>query len=264
MRFWSNISGDLRDFARLLPTFAEKAWSRGRAGAVFRSKSHGISVEWDLWKAACHLISTIDVDQGCLSCSCAVPPIMFTINLKSDEIKTISLGNFLALDRTPTARELSVRFEVEVPPEFSAVDVRMLWRLFADEHGWSSKWPWWADGSVGLSDFMRLLFGEVEHTIEVLAVEPVFVPLPEGKYAGIVTLTKEHWRRKRGLFVLRTRRGRLEMEESIPHPGYGDEGMTVFTGVAETSEQMIAQAVESVLHHRRLHGYDRRPSEELH
>jgi len=264
MRFWKITSGDLKEISTAVPAFVEKAWSRGRAGFVVGPLRQGITLDWDLWSSACHLQSIINVFDGCFRLSGAVPPVQFAIDLDCEAIKKIPIGKFLALDGRPSSRELSVRCYAEYPPMSSVLDVRIAWRLLTDGDGWSSEWPWWVDRSVGLSDAMRIVFGDVEHTIEVVGVERVFVSLPEGSYRGTVTLTKEHWRRKHGLFVLRTHRGRLEMDEPIPNPGYGDEGLSVLTGDAQTSAQIVARAVESVLHHRQLYRDERQPSDELH
>ncbi|HEU5276809.1 MAG TPA: hypothetical protein VFU97_24345 [Xanthobacteraceae bacterium] len=139
-------------------------------------------------------------------------------------------------------------------------DWAIWWNLWTDNNGWSSKMPWYRNGSFHPVD---IFFGKARYSDETVEEREVLVPMPERTYRGTAKLQIASWKRARWPFAKRIRRVDIEMAkgEQIPHPGKGENSWDCgedatfgLCGPARSIEDGIGNLVASVLTSRRKYG----------
>lgn len=123
---------------------------------------------------------------------------------------------------------------------------------------WASQDPWWVRG-ISL-DLKRAVLGRTHYHKRELQSREIQIPMPEGNYPAIATLTENTWKRRRWfadtrLFV------DVSIPRGIPFAGKGenswdcdDDGLFGYSSEGPSFEKAIAKGVESVLESRRKYG----------
>lgn len=130
------------------------------------------------------------------------------------------------------------------------------WDIWHDADSWSSRDPRWRSSSVCPAD---VLLGRHEYQSKVLSVHDAVIPMPEGPYPAVATLTEDSWTRSRFSWPAKVlRRATVEMKIPIPHQGKGENSWDCgvdathsLTCPAENIEDAVGQMVQAVLKWRR-------------
>lgn len=148
-----------------------------------------------------------------------------------------------------------------LPDNFTVASLRWFestvwWTFWRDDDSWDPSVPRWKSGNLHPGD---LLLGRQKYQSKVLSVHDVVVPMPEGPYPAVVTLTEDSWTRQRFGWPIRTiRRADVEMKTPIPFQGKGenswdcgDDACYSLCCPAENLEEAIGAMVTTVLRDRR-------------
>jgi hypothetical protein len=142
---------------------------------------------------------------------------------------------------------------------FAWEEWRVSWAWGGDPMSWSSRDPWWKNGSRSLKDvfFGRMKYREGEPERHRIAVQ-----MPEGTYTGTCVMRADSW--KRPLWFRRViRRAHIDMDKGqhVPFPGKGEnswdcgeDGIYGMTCVARDQYDAAAQVAASALRSRERYG----------
>jgi hypothetical protein len=183
----------------------------------------------------------------------------------SDADFSINLGvvSLYLSARTPLTRRLSKRLihdweerQVGVSMGWNAT---VRWHLWTETMGGSSRTPRWRDGHWNPVD---ALLGRRRYTHEDLSTVDVIVPMPEGSYAGTVTLNRHSSWRSRLPWLKSVRDGAtINVPGGIPVEGKGENAWDCGedgiwgTGSSDgTVEGAIANMVRAVMRKRARYG----------
>jgi len=208
----------------------------GRFFVHFYTPNHkSVGFEWALFRIRCGI--GVDVDED----------VTFGLSLPLLGSFYLSFEGFL---RKHYYREIRLAIH----------DRALWWNFWTDLHEWSSRTPKWRQGSWHPID---TFLGRAKYSKEVLAEEPVVIPLPEGPREATASTALATWKRPRWVkhqryFV------DIEIPRGAPFPGkgenswdMGEDGIFGMATEGRSVEKAIARVVERVLENRRRYGGSR-------
>lgn len=231
---WQNLSKDPKGRSRGF------AW-HGRAW-LHLDELRALRVEWSLHPelGAGARLAVLDGDD----------------TLKA-HVRTPLLGLFFGLATDPRERLAKVLQALVGPTDISEKygarelnvylqGATLVWKLWVDPGGWTNTRPRWRHGSI---DFADAVLGKAVYSSASLETVDIVVPMPEGSYAGVCTLTEDTWKRPRW-FARRVARAKVDMRDPIPIPGKGENswdcGEDAVHGLT-TPARSVAEGIAAVV-----------------
>lgn len=211
-----------------------------------------IGVEFYWWSSRCGL--TVGPDDEGWRLSLRIPPLACYLSLEGFPLWRPMKTWIATWDNN---RPFTIPDRREFDLSISDWTVRCsLWGRWGE---WASKDPWWIRG-VSL-DIKRLLRGKDTYTSEQIAAPvAISIPMPEGVYPAVATVTRSTWTRPRWFATRRTYVD-VKIEKGIPYAGKGenswdcdDDGLFGYSSEGASLERAIAKGVEHVLTSRRRYG----------
>lgn len=214
-----------------------KFW-HGRAWLKFNEGAFGFHWEWLLGRrnTFCHVSITVGGEDW-LKISIALP-YLFAIWFHID---------------------LQHRFTEERETGFNLYQGLFSWKIWQDSWNWHAETPKWRQGSFDILDF---LLGKQKYTAKTLDEDRVFIKMPEECYHGNCRIYRATWKRPRWPWPLILTRANIEMDNSIPIPGkgenawdQGDDGIYSMTMTASSCDEAAKIFRDSVLETRKKRGW---------
>lgn len=124
---------------------------------------------------------------------------------------------------------------------------------------WNTSDPWWVRGVS--FDIRDVVLGRSRYTTRTIGDEAsVEIPLPEGRYPAVATLTESTWKRPRWFTQRRTYID-VKIPKGIPYAGKGenswdcdDDGLFGYSSEGPLLGRAIARGAEIVLEYRQRYG----------
>jgi hypothetical protein len=188
-------------------------------------------------------------ERGTLSFHC--PPISFYLSFPALRVEYRRGGDNIFEDQ----RGLSLYMSMGDGSMMGGWNFR--WNLWTPHMSWSSKTPWYRNGSWYPLD---TILGKVRHRVirTVEENESVDVPMTEGVYPTKIRILEEGWKRKYWFYETKLKRCHADMWVPIPHMGKGEnswdcgeDGTYGLCCMAKDIPEAVAKIVESSLRDRK-------------
>ena len=235
-----------------------RRWPHGR-GWLYLGSSKAIRLEWSLGGLPCGVSLDLNWVDGC-------DGIMLYIGIPF-------IGRFyVVLEHIVPKRWLPKQLSVTLDPPvvlpvqrtigITVHDQSIWFKAWANPMEWRKDQPWWWEFTISPLD---ILLGRRKHTRREISEGVVHVWMPEGIYPAKYKVFESVWKRPRWPKVQRVVRMDVEMEQSIPFSGKGENGwdlgedgiwsMTISTDSPQDAAREIAR---DVLETRRKRGDPRK------
>lgn len=227
----------------------------GRAWWTFGKETREFSLnwEWSLFRrgSAAGAGISLEGDEGSAGASIRIP-YLFSLYVHLVGLKWVR-----ALMGYDTARS-----------EFAYHDGAFWMTPWGRDCEWRSDDPWWRRGLVW--HWRDTFFGRQKYESRELEKRDVVVPMPEGSYKAVVTLSEDTWKRPRSPFTARRLAGSIEVPGGIPTEGKGEnswdcgeDAIYSLHTSASSVEETVAKLIESATKERRRHGTPRRIADRI-